>query len=89
MTNETLRNIVTSKITAIDGRTNLTDDSKIMGEMDSIDLVSLIIDIEDELRDNGIKVKLVSDKAFARNSPFSTLKTLINYIEELTCEKPM
>ena len=66
------------------------DDQKILGDIDSITLVSLIMDIEDELRQEGITVKLVSDKAFSgKHSPFSTVSTLIAYIEELTsCETP-
>jgi acyl carrier protein len=67
-----------------------SDDQKILGEIDSISLVSLIMDIEDDFREQGLPIKLVSDKAFSwTHSPFATINTLINYIEELTsCEKP-
>ncbi|MCU7555371.1 acyl carrier protein [Alteromonas sp. ASW11-19] len=52
------------------------------GHLDSMDLVSLLVDIEDDLADSGFNVSLSDDKAMSRtNSPFLNINTLVNFIE--------
>ncbi len=49
--------------------------------LDSLGLVALVIDIEDGLRERGFEMDLSSAQALSpRNSPFRSVKTLIEYI---------
>ena len=64
------------------------DDLKLMGKgavLNSMDFVALITIIEELIGDEFDKdIYIVSDKAFSReNSPFRTMETLTNYVEEL------
>ena len=54
--------------------------------IDSITLVNLIVSIEENLEDNlNISVTLADEKALSqKNSPFLTIKTLLDYITLLT-----
>lgn len=56
------------------------------GQLDSMALVSMIIDIEELIATKlGVNVTLVSDVAMsARSSPFATVQSLANYIHSLT-----
>jgi acyl carrier protein len=58
------------------------------GVLDSLGLVTLIVDIEGLLSDNlNLQLTLVNDKAFSlKYSPFKTVGTLIEYIEKLAAE---
>ncbi|GMO61026.1 MAG: hypothetical protein Ta2D_06820 [Rickettsiales bacterium] len=65
-----------------------TDDLLLMGSdgnMDSMDLVTFLSEVEGQISDKLSKdVKVVSNKAFSQtNSPFKSMETLSNYIEEL------
>lgn len=61
-------------------------------DMDSIDLVGLILAVESTMtQELGVVVTLADEKAMSqRNSPFLTVKTLADYIvtkvEESTCD---
>jgi acyl carrier protein len=65
-----------------------TSETMILGALDSIGLVNFVMDLEDALAEQGYSIKLVSDKAFSKNSPFATVDTLQTYIEDLIeCQK--
>lgn len=52
------------------------------GHLDSMDLVSLLIDVEEALLDQGVEVSLSDDKAMSQaNSPFKNIDTLVSFIE--------
>jgi acyl carrier protein len=59
-----------------------TSNQMILGALDSIGLVNFVMDLEEDLLEAGIKVKLVSDKAFGKSSPFATVSTLYQHIKE-------
>ena len=51
--------------------------------LDSMGLVNVIIDIESRFLDDDIEISLTSEKAMSRrNSPFRTLATLNEFIQE-------
>jgi len=51
--------------------------------LDSMGLVNLVIDIESKFLNDGIEISLVSEDAMSRrNSPFRTVSTLSNFINE-------
>ena len=54
-------------------------------EIDSLGLVSVIVDIETQFRDQGFDdITLTSDEVITRtDSPFRTVSTLVNFIDEL------
>ena len=53
------------------------------GQLDSMGIVTLIIDIEDILRTAGYDVVLTDERAMSRlQSPFKDVPTLVAYIEE-------
>ncbi len=52
--------------------------------LDSLGLVSLLIDIEDSLRSSGIEVSLSDERAMSQTkSPFRSVAALVEYIQEL------
>ncbi len=72
--------------------TNLTKETKLFGEggaLDSMALVTVITDLEEEIHDEFDKhITLADEKAMSqRNSPFSTVESLVNYIEILINEQ--
>ena len=53
------------------------------GQLDSMSLVALIIDIEDALGEAGHNVILTAERAMSRaQSPFKDVPSLVAYIEE-------
>ena len=51
--------------------------------LDSMGLVNIIIDIESRFLDEGYEISLTSEKAMSRrNSPFRTISTLADFINE-------
>ena len=51
--------------------------------LDSMGLVNVIIDIESRFLDEDYEISLTSEKAMSRrNSPFRTISTLAEFIEE-------
>ena len=51
--------------------------------LDSMGLVNVIIDIESRFLDDDIEISLTSEKAMSRrNSPFRTVATLAEFIQE-------
>ena len=56
--------------------------------LDSMGLVNVIIDIESRFLDKGYEISLTSEKAMSRKqSPFRTISTLAEFIEEQIAEK--
>jgi acyl carrier protein len=53
------------------------------GQLDSMDLVALMIDIEEALGEAGYNVILTAERAMSRaRSPFKDVPSLVAYIEE-------
>jgi acyl carrier protein len=65
-----------------------TPDAPLFGEgspLDSLGLVSLLIDIEEALQDLGFQVTLSDARAMSQTkSPFRSVPALVAYIEGLT-----
>lgn len=59
------------------------------GLLDSLGLVSVIVDIEQRLADeHGLTVSLMDDRAMSQSrSPFRTPETLADYIQGLVAEQ--
>lgn len=57
--------------------------------LDSLGLVSLLIEVEEGLRDAGIEVTLSDERAVSqKRSPFRDVPALIQYIEQLLSKRP-
>ena len=70
-------------------RVVITPDLRLFGSeasIDSLALVSLIVDVESEVSEiTGMSVSLTDDRAISREpSPFSTVETLADYVTEIT-----
>ena len=70
----------------------ISEDLILVGEngvLDSMDLVSLIINIEEKLADElDLSITIASDQAFSRKkSPFFNVNSLVDFIIELSEEK--
>ena len=67
-----------------------SDQTKILYQLDSIGLVQIVVDLEDDLLDMGVSVSLVSDRAFSlEKSPFRDFLSLLTFIQEqLKCQSP-
>jgi acyl carrier protein len=73
------------------GQLNKTLDTRLVGPqsvLDSLHLVSLLINIEREMEDSfGIAVTLADERALSmKESPFRTIQSLASYIEVLISE---
>lgn len=73
--------------------TNIPKDenTKLFGsesELDSLSLVNLIVDLESTFsNDYELDISLTDDRAMMREvSPFDSIKSLAEYIDELVCE---
>lgn len=54
------------------------------GHLDSLGLVGFLIDVEESLQDEGIRVTLSDDRAMSeKNSPFRDVQGLTAYISKL------
>ena len=58
------------------------------GRLESIDVVTLIMEVEDQVRnDFGTSITIADDRAMSQqNSPFLTIRTLTDYVAELVTE---
>lgn len=58
------------------------------GRLESIDVVTLIMEVEDQIRNElGISITIADDRAMSQqNSPFLTIQTLTDYVTELVTE---
>jgi len=59
------------------------------GDLDSLSLVSLIVNIEDAINEKfDVAISIADEKAMSqKRSPFLSVKTLVNYIEILLREE--
>ncbi|MFO1325288.1 MAG: hypothetical protein U1F15_14680 [Burkholderiales bacterium] len=74
-----------------DERFAVGEDTRLFGEdavLDSLTLVSVIVDVETALRDEfGVAISLTDDRAVSRPvSPFTDVRTLRAYVLELLAE---
>ncbi|MCF8004861.1 MAG: hypothetical protein K9L32_11795 [Chromatiaceae bacterium] len=55
------------------------------GHLDSMSLVSLLIEVEEALMDNhGLQISLSDERAMSQaNSPFLSIQSIVDYIESL------
>lgn len=52
-------------------------------QIDSMGLVTIVVDIESKLLEQGIEISLLSEQAMSlRNSPFRTIDTLAGFIND-------
>ena len=67
-----------------------SDQTKILYQLDSIGLVQIVVDLEDDFLDMGVSVSLVSDRSFSlEKSPFRDFLSLLTFIQEqLKCQSP-
>jgi acyl carrier protein len=69
-----------------DAQLTISPDAPLFGPgsaLDSLGLVSLLIDIEDALRDHGIDVMLSDARAMSqKRSPFRSVAALVAFIRE-------
>jgi len=69
-----------------DAQLTVSPDAPLFGPdsaLDSLGLVSLLIDIEDSLRDAGIDVMLSDARAMSqKRSPFRSVASLVAFIQE-------
>jgi len=73
-------------------RFNVDENTILFGlnsEIDSLSLVSVIVDLETEFYDSfNIEMSLTDDRAMTREvSPYDNISVLANYIVELVAEK--
>lgn len=65
---------------------NINDNTSLMGSdsvIDSLGLVTLLVDVESRLADEDIEMSIISEKAMSqKNSPFININTLADYIAE-------
>ena len=59
------------------------------GVLDSLALVSFLVNLEQKINDeNNINITIASDRAMSmKHSPFSTVKSLVIYLEKVISEK--
>lgn len=54
------------------------------GNLDSMELVGILIDIEEAMQDEGFSVSLSDDRAMSQTqSPFMNVRSLVDYIQTL------
>ena len=63
---------------------NITDDTKIFENIDSVAVLDLILEIEDRLQKRyGKYIQIADDKTMDTiNTPFKDFKTLLSHLEE-------
>ncbi len=70
----------------LDSKLATTADESLFGDgspLDSMGLVTLTMDVEDAFADQGVAVSLSDSRAMSRKqSPFRTIATLVQFIEE-------
>ena len=57
------------------------DNFQILGNLDSLDMVSLLVDIETKIQDEfDINILISADRAMSERGPFSTIETLLDFV---------
>lgn len=95
---ETVENVVIEAISTInmaresDDQVEATPDAVLFGEgspLDSLGLVSLLIEVEEMLRDEGVEISLSDERAMSqKRSPFRSVPALVDYVQQLMREEP-
>ena len=58
-----------------------TKKKEILGNLDSLDMVSLLVDIETKIQDEfDINILISADRAMSERGPFSTIETLLDFV---------
>ncbi|MBX7155409.1 MAG: hypothetical protein K1X91_10645 [Bacteriodetes bacterium] len=77
---------VSDYLSSIGADAQVTGETRLVGSnavVDSVGLVSVIVDVEGRLADAGIDVSLLSDKAMSmQRSPFRSVDSLAEFINE-------
>ena len=64
------------------------DNFQILGNLDSLDMVSLLVDIETKIQDEfDIDILISADRAMSERGPFSTIETLLDFVLVLVEEE--
>ena len=63
----------------------ITDDMPLLGgELDSMGLVTAVVDIEEQLQKKGLNIRIMSENAMSKTkSPFKDVGSLIEYVKEI------
>ncbi len=90
-TKKILIEIINEYFESQDFNEKANEDTTLFGKesvLDSMGLVNVIIDIESRFLDENIEISLTSEKAMSRReSPFRTISTLAEFIEEQIAAK--
>jgi acyl carrier protein len=86
---ETIRHTNVARLPA--NQLTVRPDAPIFGpdsRLDSLGLVALLIDLEEAFAKHGVEINLSDERAMSqRHSPFRTVITLVDYIEQLTSDR--
>lgn len=64
------------------------DNFEILGNLDSLDMVSMLVDIESKIQDEfDIDILIGADRAMSERGPFSTIETLLDFVLVLVEEE--
>ncbi|MGB8167113.1 MAG: acyl carrier protein [Chthoniobacteraceae bacterium] len=99
MTREQIIDLIISTVTDFLGSARLAEVGKIdastrlfgrEGILDSLGLVNLLLDIEQQVNEqHGLAIALADDRAMSQTrSPFRSVETLADYIHALAHEQP-
>lgn len=81
-----VQDTVSDYLTSLGSETMVTNETRLVGSsavVDSVGLVSVIVDVEGRLADAGFDISLLSDKAMSmQRSPFRSVETLAEFIHE-------
>jgi acyl carrier protein len=82
---ETLRSM---DVEGIEPGADIDESTELLGKLDSLGLVTLVVDLEERLQDElDLRVALATERALSqRQSPFRTVGTLADYVLELAGE---
>lgn len=76
----------TNTILPEDQHLDKSPETKLFGSespLDSLGLVNFLVDTEAAFLEDGVEISLMSEKAMSRSqSPFRSVRTLIDYIDE-------
>ena len=67
---------------------NKGDEYQILSNMDSLDMVSVLVDIESKVQDEfGVDILISSERAMSAKGPFSTVGNLLSFTMKLIQEE--
>ena len=80
----------TNQVREEDNQIEISADAKLYGQngqLESMELVALLIDIEEALQDEGLNVSLSDERAMSQlKSPFRDIPSLVSYISSVIQE---